>query len=163
KLGVFEAYTRIIEDGFNKVAGVRVHESLAGIEEAAVGVREFKSSMSSRTPLFSEGDLVTLMKKVGIGRPSTYSKIISSIVRHGYVLKSKKKFKLIPTKTGVEVYKYVSTNYPELTSVELTRRMEEMIDEISAGRLDAAEVILDLMRALSEKKLVKPETISISF
>ncbi|MEM0505903.1 MAG: reverse gyrase [Thermosphaera sp.] len=163
KLGVFEAYTRIIEDGFNKVAGVRIHESLAGIEEATVGVREFKSSMSSRTPLFSEGDLVTLMKKVGIGRPSTYSKIISSIVRHGYVLKSKKKFKLIPTKTGVEVYKYVSTNYPELTSVELTRRMEEMIDEISAGRLDAAEVILDLMRALSEKKLVKPETISISF
>ncbi len=159
-LGTMEVYTRIVEDGFNTVAGVKTHSSLENVREAEVPVKEVKTSVSSRTFLYSEGDLVALMKKTGIGRPSTYSKIISSIERHGYIVKSKKKLKLIPTKTGVMVYNYVSTAYPDLTSIELTRRMEELIDEISSGRLSAAGVIMDLIHSLSTRSLIPVKTLS---
>jgi len=159
-LGTMEVYTRIVEDGFNLVAGVKTHGGLENVREAEVLVKQVKTSISSRTFLYSEGDLVALMKKTGIGRPSTYSKIISSIEKHGYIVKSRKKLKLIPTKTGIMVYNYVSTAYPDLTSVELTRRMEELIDEISTGRLSAAEVIIDLMQSLSTRSLIPVKTLS---
>jgi reverse gyrase len=159
-LGTMEVYTRIVEEGFNSVAGIKTHEALGNVEEAEVPVKEVKTSISSRTFLYSEGDLVALMKKTGIGRPSTYSKIISSIERHGYIVKSRKKLKLIPTKTGVMVYNYVSTAYPDLTSIELTRRMEDLIDEISMGRLNAAEVIMDLLQSLSTRSLITVKTVN---
>jgi reverse gyrase len=154
ELGSLELYTSIVEDGFNKVQPVRVFESLREASEASVGVSGVDVFESSRVPLYTSGGVVLLMKRLGIGRPSTYSKIISSIKRHGYVVESKKRGKLVPTKRGIEVYEYLKLNYPDLVSVEVTRRMEETIDAITRGDLTGVEGVRGVLTHLAAYGLV---------
>jgi len=149
KLGEIEVFTDIVENGFNLFKEAKVYRDLQGIEAVDVDLEEVSVRDSSRTPLYTEGELVSLMKKLGLGRPSTYSKIIESVKRHGYVIVSKKRLKLIPTKRGIEVYKYLSNTYPDLISVETSRRLEESIDRIVRGEVSALELINDVWSRLS--------------
>jgi reverse gyrase len=66
-----------------------------------------------------------------------------------YVIKSKDKNKLIPTKLGIEVYNYLIENYPHLISEERTRELEEIMDKIESGEVDYLEVL----KALHEEIL----------
>jgi reverse gyrase len=75
------------------------------------------------------------MREHGIGRPSTYAKAIENNLRHGYVILSKKRQYLIPTKTGIEVLKYVQERCGVLTSVEFTRYLESLIEGVRRGRV----------------------------
>jgi len=154
-LGSLELYTSIVEDGFNKVQSVRVFESLRDASEVFVDVLGVDVFDSSRVPLYTSGEVVLLMKKLGIGRPSTYSKIISSIKRHGYVVESRERRKLVPTKRGVEVYEYLKLNYPDLVSIEVTRRMEDTIDAITRGDLTGVEGVREVLTHLAAYKLVE--------
>ncbi|AFL67202.1 reverse gyrase [Desulfurococcus amylolyticus] len=144
KLGEIELLTNIIEEGFNVFEKTRVYRELDAVESIEVPVEEVSVVDSSKSPLFTEGELVSLMKKLGLGRPSTYSKIIESIKRHGYVFVSKKRLKLIPSKRGIEVYGYLRDRYPELVSIEATRRLEESIDKIINGEADALVYLTDI-------------------
>jgi reverse gyrase len=155
ELGSLELYTSIVEDGFNKVQSVRVFESLRDVSEVFVDVLGVDVFDSSRVPLYTSGEVVLLMKKLGIGRPSTYSKIISSIKRHGYVVESRERRKLVPTKRGVEVYEYLKLNYPDLVSIEVTRRMEDTIDAITRGDLTGVEGVREVLTHLAAYKLVE--------
>lgn len=65
------------------------------------------------------------MKKSGIGRPSTYSKIVNTLLDRRYVIKTKLKKKLLPTKLGVNVYNYLIHTYEKLVSEERTRELEK--------------------------------------
>lgn len=154
EIAVIEVYTGILENGFNLIQSVKVYDSLRSIDVFEALVEETYIHDSSRVPLYSEGDLVALMKRLGIGRPSTYSKIIASNRRHGYIIESRKKRKLIPTKKGIMVYEYLRSNYPYLVSVETTRAMEEVIDKISRGEIDGYTAIQDLLVTLARYRLV---------
>jgi reverse gyrase len=141
---------RIVEDGFNKVLGIRVYEALDINDKITFSISSVNSRITSTIPLYSEGGIVKAMKDNGLGRPSTYSKILSSIIRHGYVIRSKKKGFLIPTKRGVEVYEYISSKYPDLVSVETTRRMEELIDAIASGEASAVDEITNVIERVKD-------------
>ncbi|MEM4977462.1 MAG: DNA topoisomerase, partial [Candidatus Nezhaarchaeales archaeon] len=99
---------------------------------------------TSRVPLYKEGDVVRLMKERGIGRPSTYPKIIEGLIRHGYVVKNKWG-SLIATAQGKEVYKYLVRNFEELVSEETTKDLEEKMALIEVGELDYQRVLKDLV------------------
>jgi len=154
-----DVITGIIENGFNLVKPVKVVDTLRTCDKVTVRAFNVEVLNSSKAPLYTAGDVVLLMKELSIGRPSTYSKILESIRRHGYIIESKVRRKLIPTKWGINVYTTLSRNYRDLVSIETTRRMEETIDKISRGEISGYEAVLNTLTVLMDFKLVRPELI----
>lgn len=83
---------------------------------------------------FSEATLIKELEKFGIGRPSTYAPIISTILARGYVEKEGAYFK--PTDTGVVVNKLLSQHFPNIVDKDFTAEMETKLDEIANGETD---------------------------
>jgi DNA topoisomerase-1 len=83
---------------------------------------------------FTEATLVRELESDGIGRPSTYASIISTIQDRGYVRKVSNQ--LIPTFTAMAVTKLLEQNFPNLVDVKFTAQMEEQLDEVAAGQAD---------------------------
>lgn len=90
-------------------------------------------------PRYSEGTLVKELESRGIGRPSTYAPIISTIQGREYVLKRKGRF--IPTEVGIFVNDYLCENFPDLMKFKFTAQLEEDLDLISEGEKDWREYI----------------------
>lgn len=143
----------IVENGFNVIVNPRTYSFLKGLKEININVQDVKTATTSTKPLCTEGSLVKLMKEHGLGRPSTYSKIINSVIRHGYAIRSKKRGFLIPTKTGIEIYNYLMTEFPDLVSVDTTRDMEMCIDLIAKGELRAVDEICRVIDKVRGYKL----------
>jgi reverse gyrase len=128
--------------GFTLIMSPRVSRLHANVNPGnIIMLKVLKVSRSSSVRLYKTGDLVRLMKEQKIGRPSTYAKAIEANRRHGYIIFSKKLNYTIPTKTGITVYKYLSEHYPTLTSVETSRRLEQLLDQVEKGMLNAGEAI----------------------
>ncbi|HSH03967.1 MAG TPA: type I DNA topoisomerase [Anaerolineae bacterium] len=80
---------------------------------------------------FSEATLVKELEENGIGRPSTYASIISTIQKRGYVTRDEGR--LVPTETGELVTDMLSQYFPSVMSVDFTAAMEEDLDKIAEG------------------------------
>jgi len=93
---------------------------------------------------FTQGTLIQEMKRRGLGRPSTYAQIVQTLLERRYVVEEKGF--LIPTELGIKVYTFLRENFPEWTSEELTRRLEEAMDKIERGELDYMEVLKEVHR-----------------
>ena len=83
-------------------------------------------------PRFSEASLVKALEENGVGRPSTYASIISTIQNRGYVGRSKDK-RLHPTEIGRVVNDLLVEYFPNVLSVDFTARLEGALDEIAEG------------------------------
>jgi DNA topoisomerase I len=92
-------------------------------------------------PRFTEAALVKELEKLGIGRPSTYAQIISTIVDREYVRLEKKRFE--PTPLGETVTGVLTRVFPELFDVGFTSEMEDELDRIEEGELDWRIVLRD--------------------
>lgn len=96
---------------------------------------------------FSEASLVSEMKKKGIGRPSTYVSIIATLKKRTYVeLKDKK---LFPTDVGSVTADLLIRLFPHLFKVDFTRDMENLLDEIAAGKKNYREAVSHLYDPLA--------------
>ncbi|MBI5826413.1 MAG: type I DNA topoisomerase [Deltaproteobacteria bacterium] len=84
-------------------------------------------------PRFTEATLVKELEEKGIGRPSTYAAILSTIQDREYVTKEKTQFK--PTELGFLVTDMLITSFPEILDVEFTAHMEEELDLIEEGKV----------------------------
>jgi DNA topoisomerase I len=82
-------------------------------------------------PRFSERTLVEALEELGIGRPSTYASIISTLEQRQYVTKESRRF--FPTPLGEVVVAFLKRHFAEIVDVHFTARMEETLDEIAAG------------------------------
>jgi DNA topoisomerase-1 len=83
-------------------------------------------------PRFSEASLVKALEQYGIGRPSTYASIISTLQKREYVLLEKKRF--TPTDVGRVVNKFLSEHFAHWVDYEFTAKMEDELDDISNGK-----------------------------
>ncbi|MCM2283047.1 MAG: type I DNA topoisomerase, partial [Bdellovibrionaceae bacterium] len=83
---------------------------------------------------FTEASLVQMMEKEGIGRPSTYASIISTIIDRGYVKKAGNA--LVPTFTAMIVAKLLGQHLPKYVDIGFTSSMERSLDDIAQGDLD---------------------------
>ncbi len=99
-------------------------------------------------PRFSEALLVKTLEEKGIGRPSTYAAIISTIQDRDYVNKVENKFR--PTELGVLVNDMVITSFPVVMDVAFTARMEEELDKIEEGQMTWVDVVKDFYKPFSE-------------
>jgi len=83
---------------------------------------------------YTDATLVKALESEGIGRPSTYATIISTIEERGYVRKAGKQ--LIPTFTAFAVNCLLEQHFPDLVDMDFTAQMEQVLDEIAEGRRD---------------------------
>jgi DNA topoisomerase-1 len=88
---------------------------------------------------FTEGTLIRDMEQSGVGRPSTYAQIITTITKRKYVAKIKKNLK--PTPLGMEVLELLVKLFPGLFDVDFTAKMEEDLDKVEEGKLDWVELL----------------------
>ncbi|MBK5295302.1 MAG: type I DNA topoisomerase, partial [Acidobacteriia bacterium] len=85
-------------------------------------------------PRFSEATLVKELEADGIGRPSTYASILSTIQDRGYVTRQGGRFQ--PTELGVVVTDLLVQNFDDIFDIKYTARMEGELDDIEAGKID---------------------------
>ncbi len=90
-------------------------------------------------PRFNEASLVRTLEAAGIGRPSTYANIISTIQKRGYVEKKEKRF--YPTDLGRVVTKQLIEHFPQIMDVKFTSYMEHQLDKIEEAHLDWVSVL----------------------
>jgi DNA topoisomerase-1 len=86
-------------------------------------------------PRYSEGTLVKALEKFGIGRPSTYAPIMSTIQVRGYVKKDQNR-RLFPTEIGYMVNDLLVEHFPEIVDINFTAQVEEKLDEIAEGNTE---------------------------
>ncbi len=92
-------------------------------------------------PRFTEATLVKMLEQWGIGRPSTYAPILSTIEERSYVTKNKGIFQ--PTELGFVVNDSVSQYFPDIVDIKFTARMEDELDEIANENRDWVNVVRD--------------------
>lgn len=90
---------------------------------------------------FTEATLIKMLEQWGIGRPSTYAPILSTIQERQYVTKARGSFQ--PTELGLVVNDLLCQHFPNIVDVEFTARMEEELDEIVSKNRDWVDVAQD--------------------
>ncbi len=120
-------------------------EEFEKIPELEVGEKvkkekiEAKQSFTEPPPRYTEASLVKTLEEKGIGRPSTYSPTITTILTRRYIEKAQKQ--LIPTDLGKVVNRLLIENFSDVINVEFTANMEEKFDEIAEGKEKWKKVI----------------------
>ena len=94
--------------------------------------------------MYTDGDVVRLMKERGIGRPSTYAKILDTLVKRRYVYVIQKTGQLKSTRRGEGVYEYLNEKFSSLVSEERTRMVEEKMKMVEEGRAERDKVLLEV-------------------
>jgi len=101
-------------------------------------------SKGSTISLYGYADIIKKMKEKDIGRPSTYAKTISTLIRHGYVVESKKKAMLIATNRGINAYEFLTTHAKDYIDENRTKLLLQKVDKIANGTADLNEVMVEL-------------------
>jgi len=112
---------------------------------------------------YTEASLIKTLEEHGIGRPSTYAPIISTLLERGYVRLIKKQFH--PEETGIIVSDLLVKHFPKIMDINFTAHMEENLDEIALGKREWVEVLNNfyqpfkktLNEAYEHMTKVKPE------
>jgi DNA topoisomerase-1 len=115
-------------------------------------------------PRFTEGSLVREMEELGIGRPSTYATIVSTILQRHYVRKAEQK--LVPTELGELVNERLTRHFPDVLDPQFTARMEEDLDRVESSQVEWRTLLgqfygsfhRDVEKALREMRDVRSET-----
>jgi DNA topoisomerase I len=115
-----------------------------------------KQHFTQPPPRYNEALLIKELEEKGIGRPSTYAAIISTIQDRKYVEKTEGRF--VPTETGRTVNDFLMKGFPDLINVDFTSQMEEELDEIEEGSKPWVAAIRDFYEPFT-RDLEKAKTI----
>lgn len=157
---------RLLFDGFLKVAPRNDEENvelphLSNGDPVVLKNLTKDQKFTQPSPRFSEASLVHDLEKQGIGRPSTYATIISTLQDRGYTTLENKHF--VPTDLGRVVCGHLRNNFQNLMNVEFTAVMEKALDKVAEGDQNWVTLLKDFSKefnptlaaaALSMKNLV---------
>lgn len=163
---------RVLFDGFRKVLGgsaAKDEDALQQIGDIKEGEKlEFielvkEQKFTQPKARYSEASLVKALEALGVGRPSTYATIISTVQDRGYVEKEGKSLK--PTDVGRVVNKFLIGSFNRLVDYEYTAGVEERLDDIAEGKLkyvpfmeaEFGPLVKDLEKA--DKGVVKEDVV----
>lgn len=143
---IFDGYHVLYTEGREAEEG-KTMDDLPPIPPLAVGdvveVRRITPSQhfTEPPPRFSEASLVKELERLGIGRPSTYAQIISTLSAREYVKLEQRRF--TPTELGETVERIMVDQFPSIFNVEFTSAMETELDGIEEGTLQWQKVLGD--------------------
>jgi DNA topoisomerase-1 len=150
---VYRASGRVqVFDGFTKVWYTSTEEPTlpemkSGQDVSAVSI-DAQQHFTKPPARYTEASLVKALEKEGIGRPSTYASIISTIVDREYVEKKDKKF--FATQVGEIVTDKLDEFFPQVMDITFTRHMEEQLDKIEEQHLDWVSVLKEFYEPFSK-------------
>jgi len=119
-----------------------------------------KQHFTEPPPRFSEASLVKSLEEYGIGRPSTYASIISTLLNREYVTLDKKRF--IPTDVGRIVNKFLTSYFTQYVDYDFTANLEDDLDAISRGEKQWVPVLDEFWHPFAEKVKTIGETVKRS-
>jgi len=147
-------------DGFLKISGekhedqilpeVKVGDKLTGKK---VAIEEVETNPP---PRYTDASLVASLEKQGIGRPSTYAPIISTIQLRQYVEKDEGKFR--PTSLGKAANEFLVKNFEDILSLPFTAEMEADLDKVALGKLDWKVMMAKFWKPFEKKVKAVEET-----
>ncbi|OOY32493.1 type I DNA topoisomerase [Thioclava sp. F36-6] len=146
---VFDGFLKVYDQGRDDDEGEdsnrlpQIHEG----EEAKKGDITPEQHFTQPPPRYTEATLVKRMEELGIGRPSTYASIVTTIQDRGYVRKDKNR--LLPEDTGRLVTAFLSNYFKRYVEYDFTADLEDQLDDISAGDRDYKEVLKRFWRDFS--------------
>ncbi len=130
--GFFKAYIHGRDDSEDSTANqTAALPALAVDEEVDCRDLQCRNQETKPPPRYTEATLIKVLKDEGIGRPSTYASIITTIVKRGYVFKQRKE--LVPTFTAFAVNRLMEEHFQDLVDINFTADMEEHLDNIARG------------------------------
>lgn len=100
-------------------------------------------------PRYNDASLIGTLEEKGIGRPSTYASIISTIIDRGYVERIEKRFE--PTPVGMAVNDFLVKNFSTIDDVPFTASMEDELDSIASGQKDWKAMMKDFYEPFEKK------------
>lgn len=100
-------------------------------------------------PRYSEASLVKTLEEFGIGRPSTYASIMSTLVKREYVVLDKKRF--MPTDVGRIVNKFLTEHFTRYVDYDFTAKLEDQLDFISEGKVEWLPVLAEFWEGFSHQ------------
>ena len=100
-----------------------------------------KQHFTEPPPRYTEASLVKILEEKGIGRPSTYSPIIETILGRGYVIKIEKKFQ--PTELGFVVVDLLNQYFEKIVDAQFSALLENKLDEIAVGEISKNQLLQD--------------------
>jgi len=132
-------------DGFLRISGDKHEDQL--LPELVVGQALKSKSLkveevtTNPPPRYTDASLVASLEKQGIGRPSTYAPIISTIILRQYV--NREEGKIVPTALGKATNEFLAKNFSDILSLPFTAGMEENLDLVALGKLDWKKMMKD--------------------
>lgn len=153
-------------DGFLKIYPMKYEETELPVLEKNEILKLLKLLSSQHFTAgpsrYTEAGLIKILEENGIGRPSTYAPIISTIQNRNYVQKNDDK-RFQPTEVGIAVNDLLVKHFPKIVDIQFTANMEKNFDEIAEGKTKYTEVIKNFYTpfaenlAKKEKKVPKHE------
>ncbi|MGE5308093.1 MAG: DNA topoisomerase, partial [Deltaproteobacteria bacterium] len=161
---IFDGYSRIYkkEEEEEEKEKNTIPEMEKGEELSLAGV-EPSQHFTKPPPRFSDSSLVKILEEEGIGRPSTYAPIVSTLIQRGYV--SRIRGYLHPTELGFKVCDLLVEFFPEIMDVKFTAGMENELDEVEEGKIGREKVLNDFYSPFKKRfdfasQNIKKEVIS---
>ncbi|GAB4331735.1 MAG: type I DNA topoisomerase [Calditrichia bacterium] len=150
--GYLLAYQESDEENGDDAENVKKVDSIPAELEAGLTVNlddlSIEQKFTQPPPRFTESTLVKMLEKEGIGRPSTYAQIISTLIQRKYV--EKKERTLVPTDLGQTVNKLLVQNFPDIFNVKFTKKMEDSLDKIEQQQAEYEEILNSFYKPFSK-------------
>jgi len=149
----FAGFTALYEEGRDdegEVTGSPLPDLSEGETALCTGV-EKQQHFTQPPARYTEATLVKAMEEKGVGRPSTYAGIVSTIQDREYVNKDNKR--LVPTALGEVVTGLMQDRFHDIIDVEFTANMETRLDEVESGKRNWKEVLADFYKDFHQEML----------
>ena len=143
-------------DGFRKVYNVDEEELNSGLD-VCVGEKlktkklQLLEKATQPPRRFSESTLVKTLESSGVGRPSTFASIISTLLDPGRGYCEEQGKALAPTEKGINLVHYLKEAFPDVVDVNYTSKMEESLDKIAKGDLGRVEYLKEFYKDLENQ------------
>ena len=147
---IFDGFTAVYTEGRDEA-----QEKETTLPELATGEVckaekiDSEQKFTQPPPRYTEATLVKALEEKGIGRPSTYSPTISTIVDRGYIAREKKQ--LVPTELGFVVNRFMLENFNDIVDVQFTAMMESELDDVEDNKIRWVDVLSKFYGPFHEK------------
>jgi DNA topoisomerase-1 len=142
----FDGYQKLYKESREAEEGkpLEAEQGLPAVEKGEeIPVKSITPSQhfTEPPPRFSEASLVKELERLGIGRPSTYASIVSTLVDRRYAMLEQRRF--FPTQLGEQVEKVMVKSFPDVFNVKFTSHMETDLDKIEEGDVNLRKMLGD--------------------
>jgi len=157
----FDGFIKVYEEGSDEKAEDEIPEGV--LPELSVSdilkLLELlpKQSFTEPPPRYSDASLIKALEEHGIGRPSTYAPIISTILARKYVEKIERRF--YPTEIGGTVTNMLKAHFPEIVDINFTAKMEDSLDDVAEGKQEWQPMIRDFYKPFKSNLESKTESV----